>query len=335
MVQVSGVSEVVLLPPESLHVEPGAFVQDAVEGAGLRVFAVPPEGGGNPGIVGQGIPVPVAVVDLRGLSDGPRGTRGRGVKSRYVEQGAGARRSVEVVDAPFQLRAVLLQYGLLDPFGRYGKAVGALIHVGEIGYELDIVHAQGMVEPVGFVAVPPLVERALVRSHGPQPDFPETERTAHQFPNGPVDGGMADQSVEGRRGNERVIVGLLVMAVRMPEIGEPAAVFIEEIAKMIHFLVREDLAQVDESVLTKERLVCLLHGNPSGEYLRSESRFFHLPAYFQLPWFFTTAPVLPAPGSSESRFFQPPLVLPIAPVISSFLRCLKWRRKSPSLTPTA
>ncbi|MCY4657505.1 MAG: hypothetical protein OXC80_11910, partial [Gammaproteobacteria bacterium] len=79
MVQVSGVSEVVLLPPESLHVEPGAFVQDAVEGAGLRVFAVPPEGGGNPGIVGQGIPVPVAVVDLRGLSDGPRGTRGRGV----------------------------------------------------------------------------------------------------------------------------------------------------------------------------------------------------------------------------------------------------------------
>ena len=68
---------------------------------------------------------------------------------------------------------------------------------------------------------------------------------------GPVDVGMADQSVEGRRGDERVVVGLPGdgrkdarnrgigggLHRRDPENDPPR-------------LVREDLAQVDESVLT-------------------------------------------------------------------------------------
>ena len=86
-----------------------------------------------------------------------------------------------------------------------------------------------MVEPVGLVAMPALVKLAFVRPHGPQPDLSKTERTAHQFLDGAVDGGMADQIVEGRRGDEGIVIGLLVVAVGMPEIRVLAAVLVEEI----------------------------------------------------------------------------------------------------------
>ena len=84
-----------------------------------------------------------------------------------------------------------------------------------------------------FVAMPPLVEVALVGRHQPEPNLAKTQRPPHQRLYRRVDLRMANQFVEFGRRDQRLVIGLLVVAVAMPEIGVFIPIAVEHRAKIL------------------------------------------------------------------------------------------------------
>ena len=142
-----------------------------------------------------------------------------------------------ILAAPLELCLLIFEYRLACRFRGQRKTVRSLVHVGQIDHELDVVHAERMLFPMLLVAVPTLVQRAVVGPHQPQPDLAKAERPAHQRFNRRVYLRVPDEFVELRRGDQCLVVGVLVVAVAVPEVGILFHIPIEHVAEVLHLVV--------------------------------------------------------------------------------------------------
>ena len=111
--------------------------------------------------------------------------------------------------------------------------------------------------------MPSLVELAVVRAHVAQADLAEADGTAHQVFDDGQDARMANQLIEARGGDEGIVVGVLVMAVGVPEVAVVFAIGVEHVAKIVQLLTSQHLTQVQYGGFLDLFAPLLIHCSPS------------------------------------------------------------------------
>lgn len=118
-------------------------------------------------------------------------------------------------------------------------------HVGEVEHELDVVHAKGMLDPVGAVAVPTAVQVPLIRRHVARADFAKAHRAPHHLFDSREDFGMPNDAVKFGRGDQRVVIRPLVMAIRVPAKRAPIPVAVKQREKFLALAFTEQVRADD------------------------------------------------------------------------------------------
>lgn len=128
-----------------------------------------------------------------------------------------------------------------------------------------------MLLPVRLVTMPALVKLTIVGPHPAQADLAKTGGGAHQILYARHQLGMTDQFIKFRRGDQRAIVGLLVMTIVAPKIGVAFAILVKQRLKMAKFGWVQQLTQVDKAVLYKNNRfgVPPLSGGPEFSHDKS------------------------------------------------------------------
>ena len=196
----------------------------------------------------------MAVVDLDGLALVGGDPDRRGVQHGQVEQDDGPGRTVQVDRAALFELFLRVEHRTVAGFRRNGKAVRALVHVGQVEHHLQVAAPEGPVRRMGPVPVPDLLRIAVPRGHVAQADLPETAGTFEDGLDRFDQAWMADQSVDLRRGDQGFAVQGLVPVVGngMPETAPVRPVPVVQFDKTAQFLAIENPAEVDVPVLLEK-----------------------------------------------------------------------------------
>ena len=156
----------------------------------------------------------MSVVDLRRTALNSSRPRSGRMQHSDVEERTGAGRAMQIIHpTPLYLLVVVVQHRIVERFRRNRKTVRVLIHIGEIGDQLDIVHTQRMFHPMRFITVPALMERTFVLAHRAEPNLAKAQRPTHELFYNWKNARVAYQLVKLRRRQQSVIISALVMAV--------------------------------------------------------------------------------------------------------------------------